>query len=90
VLVLSVLVSLEVSGPIATAKITLRAGHTAAFALHHARALEPPPLWCQAEIAERLADTIGGWRSWSRLHQAYEDRGRTWRTTPTGCRSAWW
>jgi hypothetical protein len=37
VLVLSVLVSLEVSGSIATAKITLRAGHTAAFALHHAR-----------------------------------------------------
>src|SRR6266496_5617566 len=46
---------------------------TVAFALHHARRWEPPPLlWDQAEIVERLDDAIAGWRSWSRLHQAYE------------------
>jgi GH15 family glucan-1,4-alpha-glucosidase len=28
--------------------------------------------WSQEEIAARLDDTLEGWRSWSRLHQAYE------------------
>jgi GH15 family glucan-1,4-alpha-glucosidase len=28
--------------------------------------------WSQEEIATRLDDTLEGWRSWSRLHQAYE------------------
>jgi alpha,alpha-trehalase len=73
VLALSTPVPLQVDGSTATTTFTLRAGQTAAFALHHARRWEPPPMvWDQAEIAQRLNDTIGGWRSWSRLHQAYE------------------
>jgi GH15 family glucan-1,4-alpha-glucosidase len=73
VLALSTPVPLQIDGSTATATFTLRAGQTAAFALHHARRWEPPPpLWDQAEIAQRLDDTIAGWRSWSRLHQAYE------------------
>jgi GH15 family glucan-1,4-alpha-glucosidase len=73
VLALSTPVPLQVSGSTATTTFTLRAGQTAAFALHHARRWEPPPMvWDQAQIAERLDDTIAGWRSWSRLHQAYQ------------------
>src|SRR6266702_7292554 len=73
VLALSTPLPLQVDGSTATATISLRAGQTAAFALHHARRWEPPPLlWDQAEIVERLDDAIAGWRSWSRLHQAYE------------------
>ena len=73
VLALSTPVPLQVDGSTATATFSLRAGQTAAFALHHARRWEPPPVvWDQAEIAARLDDTIAGWRSWSRLHQAYE------------------
>jgi hypothetical protein len=73
VLALSTPVPLRVDGSTATATISLRAGQTAAFALHHARRWEPPPpLWDQGEIAQRLDSTIGAWRSWSRLHQAYE------------------
>jgi GH15 family glucan-1,4-alpha-glucosidase len=72
-LALSTPVPLQVDGSTATATFTLRAGQTAAFALHHARRWEPPPIvWDQAEIVQRLDDTIAGWRSWSRLHQAYE------------------
>src|SRR6266536_2049185 len=73
VLALSTAMPLQVDGSTATATISLRAGQTVAFALHHARRWEPPPLlWDQAEIVERLDDAIAGWRSWSRLHQAYE------------------
>ncbi len=73
VLALSTPLPLQVDGSTATARISLRAGQTAAFALHHARRWEPPPpVWDQAEIVEWLDDAIVGWRSWSRLHQAYE------------------
>jgi len=73
VLVLSAPVELVVEGATATAHLTLRAGESAGFALAHARSWEPPPgVWSQEEIAKRLDDTAEGWRSWSRLHQAYE------------------
>jgi alpha,alpha-trehalase len=73
VLALSTPLPLEVSGSAATAKVSLRTGEAIGFALHHARRWEPAPaLWDQGEIAERLDDTIGAWRSWSQLHQAYE------------------
>jgi len=73
VLVLSTPVELAIDGSGATGRFTLRAGGAAGFALHHARRWEPaPPLWTQEEIASRLDDTLEGWRSWSRLHQAYE------------------
>jgi alpha,alpha-trehalase len=73
VLALSTPLPLQVDGSTATATISLRAGQTAAFAVCHARRWEPPPpVWDQAEIAQRLDDAIAAWRSWSRLHQAYE------------------
>jgi alpha,alpha-trehalase len=73
VLVLSTPVALEVEGATATARLTLRAGESAAFALAHASSwAAPPAAWPQDEIARRLDDTIEGWRSWSAMHQAYE------------------
>ncbi len=73
VLVLSSPVPLALAASVASARLTLRAGEHAGFALHHARSWEPPPsVWGQDEIAQRLDDTLEGWRSWSRLHQSYE------------------
>jgi GH15 family glucan-1,4-alpha-glucosidase len=73
VLVLSAPVALSVEGATATARFSLRAGESAAFALAHASSWEPPPgVWSQEEIAGRLDDTVEGWRSWSAMHQAYE------------------
>jgi GH15 family glucan-1,4-alpha-glucosidase len=73
VLALSTPVPMELDGSTATARITLRAGQTVAFALNHAQRWEPPPpLWDQDEIAARLDGTLEGWRSWSGIHQAYE------------------
>jgi len=72
-LVLSAPVDLRVDGATATGRLTLRAGESAGFALHHARSWEQPPrVWSQEEIAGRLDDTVAGWRSWSALHQRYE------------------
>jgi GH15 family glucan-1,4-alpha-glucosidase len=31
-----------------------------------------PAPWDQAQIADHLADTLAGWRSWSAIHQQYE------------------
>jgi alpha,alpha-trehalase len=73
VLALSTPLPLEVSGSTATATVSLRTGQAIGFALQHTRRWQPaPPLWDQGEIAERLDNTVDGWRSWSRLHQAYE------------------
>jgi alpha,alpha-trehalase len=93
VLALSTPVPLQVDGSTATATISLRAGQTAAFALHHARRWEPAPLvWDQAEIVERLDDAIAGWtmRSLAGVPgpgstRPTRDPGRTWSTTPAGC-----
>jgi GH15 family glucan-1,4-alpha-glucosidase len=72
-LVLSAPVDLRVDGATATGRLTLRAGESAGFALHHARSWEQPPrVWSQEEIAGRLDDTVAGWRSWSAMHQSYE------------------
>jgi alpha,alpha-trehalase len=73
VLALSAPAGLAVHGATATARLTLRAGEVACFALYHARSWEPsPPIWTEAEIARRLEDALEGWRSWSAMHQAYE------------------
>jgi alpha,alpha-trehalase len=72
-LLLSAPAKLQVDGATATARLHLRAGESAALALHHARSWEPPPrAWSQEEIAARLEDTVTGWRSWSAMHQGYE------------------
>ena len=72
VLALSSAVPFEVDGPTARARVSMWAGDTLGFALHHQLSWqEPPALWCQADIADRLADTVGAWESWSQLHQGY-------------------
>jgi alpha,alpha-trehalase len=63
----------RVDGATATARLRLRAGQTAGFALHHGSMSQPPLTGCDAdEIDARLADTLEGWRSWSAIHQTYE------------------
>jgi alpha,alpha-trehalase len=74
VLVLSWPSPLDVSGSTASGRFSLRHGDTACFALDHCKRAEPGKagVWSQAEIAERMEDTISAWVSWSELHQAYE------------------
>jgi len=72
-LVLSAPAGLRIDGATAGGRLTLRAGESAGFALHHAKSWERPPrVWSQEEIAGRLDDTVAGWRSWSAMHQSYE------------------
>ncbi len=74
VLVLSSPRHLTIAGSSATAQFSLRDGETLAFALHHCLRADRATarVWSQAEIDERLQDTITAWESWSQLHQAYE------------------
>ncbi len=65
---LSSRVMFDVTGPVASAHIRLAAGQAAAFAVCYEAAIP----WSDAEITERLEDTVLGWRSWSALHQRYE------------------
>jgi len=72
-LVLSTPVGCVVDGPVASARVRLTAGQAAAFALGHGSgAGRPKAPWTAEEIADRLADTVEGWRSWSVIHQTYE------------------
>ena len=72
-LLLSTSVSLRVDNGTATTRIRLTAGQEAVFAVGHGQLPTPPrPAWTAAEIADRLDDTVAGWRSWSAIHQAYE------------------
>ncbi|HUN34931.1 MAG TPA: glycoside hydrolase family 15 protein [Trebonia sp.] len=72
-LLLSAPSGLRVQGAIATGRGRLTAGQSVSFALQHAPAWEPQlTAWGAGQIADRLADTEEGWRSWSDLHQAYE------------------
>jgi len=73
VLRLSTTAALTVAASTAAGRIVLRKGEAVGFALHHRTSSEAtPPAWTQAEIEQGLDDTIEGWRSWSRMHQAYE------------------
>ena len=70
---LSAPVELAVEGATATGRFTLRAGESAGFSLQHRPMWEPTlRAWDQEEIADRLDDTMEGWRSWSAMHQTYE------------------
>ncbi|MFE4227132.1 glycoside hydrolase family 15 protein [Arthrobacter sp. NPDC056886] len=59
------------------ARLTLRAGDVAGFALHSgagdpgAGGSGAPVFWSPTEIAHRLEDTVHGWTSWSAIHQNY-------------------
>jgi GH15 family glucan-1,4-alpha-glucosidase len=66
-------VSLSLQSGTAAVRLSMSAGDTVGFALHHQLSWQgQPSLWSQAEIASRLADTGHGWESWSRLHQSYQ------------------
>ncbi|MFJ9871186.1 glycoside hydrolase family 15 protein [Streptomyces sp. NPDC101165] len=52
---------------------TVRAGESLYFGMHRSTLEEAPAhVWPQEELAGRLESTIGAWRSWSDLHQAYD------------------
>ena len=73
VLVLSCSVAMDLDGADARASVTLKKGEAISFALAHAQSWDQPPhVWDEKEIDRRLDDTVGAWRSWSELHQAYE------------------
>jgi alpha,alpha-trehalase len=72
-LVLSSPFDLTVDGSAVSGLLRLHGGESAGFALHHSLRAESvsAKVWTQAEIGERLEDTISAWESWSDLHQAY-------------------
>jgi GH15 family glucan-1,4-alpha-glucosidase len=53
-----------------TARSGLREGESAVFALHHRAAVQAPSAALDGRAA--LADTVAGWRSWTRMHQGYQ------------------
>lgn len=72
-LLLSGPVSFLLDGATATARLHLTAGQTVMFALQHGQMQEPPlEAWDASQMADRLEDTVAGWRSWSAIHQTYE------------------
>ncbi|MET0491425.1 MAG: glycoside hydrolase family 15 protein [Acidimicrobiales bacterium] len=73
VLILSCPVPLAVEGSSASGRLRLREGERVGFALQHSMRADngSARVWSESEIAERLDDTVSGWQSWSRLHQAY-------------------
>jgi GH15 family glucan-1,4-alpha-glucosidase len=72
-LLLSAPASFTVEGATATASLHVSAGQAVSFALQHGQMWEPPlNAWDAGQIADRLQDTLEGWRSWSAIHQTYE------------------
>jgi len=73
VLTLSAPVPLGIEAFAARARFTLRSGEHAEFALQHTASWEKvPDIWAPSAIAERLRDTLAGWRTWSAHHQRYD------------------
>jgi GH15 family glucan-1,4-alpha-glucosidase len=59
--------------PSRTLRTTLHAGETIRFVLHRSTLEERPArIWSQDQLADRLADTVDAWRSWSEHHQNYD------------------
>ncbi len=53
--------------------VHLNVGDQLAFALHHVRRGRPfSKRWSERHISSRLKETLGGWESWSSLHQSYQ------------------
>ena len=70
---LSTPVHLELRTGAAGGHFSVSAGERINFGLHYRRfGEEAPRVWSQDELAQRLADTVSAWRSWSDLHQSYE------------------
>lgn len=69
---LSTPVDLEIQAGRASGRFLVTAGQQFAFGLHYGQpGGRAAHVWPQAELAERLADTVAGWRSWSDIHQTY-------------------
>jgi GH15 family glucan-1,4-alpha-glucosidase len=70
---LSTPVDLEFGTGSAGGRFSVATDQHVAFGLHYRHlGQEPPRVWSQEELSQRLADTLSGWRSWSDLHQTYE------------------
>jgi GH15 family glucan-1,4-alpha-glucosidase len=70
---LSAPVALEVGAGAASGRFSVAAGERVAFGLHYGQpGGQPPRVWRQDELAERLENTVAGWRSWSDIHQSYD------------------
>ena len=53
--------------------VRLRAGESLHLGLHRSTLAQVPArVWSEPELAEALERTTAGWRSWSKLHQAYD------------------
>ncbi|MGH8869858.1 MAG: glycoside hydrolase family 15 protein [Actinomycetes bacterium] len=72
-LVLSCPLQLDVALGVASGRMSLRAGETRYLAMHRSTIEQAPAqVWPQDEIASLLDGTVGAWRSWADLHQAYD------------------
>jgi len=70
---LSTPVDLSIRASTAIGSFSIGANEQLAFGLHYGRAgIQTPRVWPQRELAERLADTVACWRTWSGIHQNYE------------------
>jgi GH15 family glucan-1,4-alpha-glucosidase len=70
--VLSTPVELDPGTGMAHGRFSVSEGDRVAFGLHYRQpGQEQPRVWSQQELAQRLADTLSAWRSWSDLHQSY-------------------
>jgi alpha,alpha-trehalase len=53
--------------------LTLSAGQSATFALHHGRLGDREPrTWSQEDLGMLLDGTVRAWRAWSAIHQTYQ------------------
>ncbi len=64
--------ALEPAGDRATARIELRQGQSAAWALHHRQGLDGGGAVATLDPRAALDDTVEAWRSWTAMHTAYE------------------
>ena len=74
VLILSSPTPLPIDASGVSGRLQLHHGESAGFALHYGGGDESGAarVWSQSEIVDRLEDTVSAWKSWSKLHQAYE------------------
>jgi alpha,alpha-trehalase len=69
---LSTPVDLSIGAATAVGGFSIAADEQVAFGLHYGRQDgQVPRVWPQRELAERLADTLACWRTWSGIHQNY-------------------
>ncbi len=72
-LVLSIPVPLALDAGRGLGRTVLHAGETMHLGLNRSTLEQTPArVWSQDELATALDNTVGAWRSWSDLHQAYE------------------